>query len=232
MGGGYSHQTKGTPLALAAEIMKLKVLIDALRRSIANLGIQIDTVAKKLIIAAGRSLEVDGSLTVGGSATVSGTLDVTGNTIIGGTLSLPNGIIDNAALANPVSFANGNADLNSTNLTVAGSDLAVVTIAVPSGFTSAEVSCFSTLGNTRTAGAGAAPFYIQAWIQTSGAGSQVLGTDCMDGGSTSISAAWTAKLTGLSGSFQCGTWAAVDGTTGWASGKANAHTVVSATFLR
>lgn len=223
MGGGYQPKRSGV-YAVAQRIFNIERSIAALNARISGLGIQVDKANGKLIISAGRSLEVDGSEIIGGSLTV------TGDTLIEGNLSVPNGSINNAALANPVSFANGNADANSTNFTVAGSNLAVVTISVPSGFTSAEVMCFSVAGNTRNLGAGVAPFYVQAWIGSSF--STVLGTDCVDGGSASISAAWTASLTGLSGSFQAGTWAAVDSTTGWKSGGADAHTVVSATFLR
>lgn len=224
MGGGYSHQTKGTPQALAAEIRKLQTDLAALRRGLANLGIQIDTVDNELVIGAGRSLIVNGSETVGG------TLTVTGNTLIEGNLSVPNGSITNAFLQNPTSPAVASAVINSTNLTVAGANLATCTISVPSGFSQAQVLCIATVGNTRTLGAGGAPFYAQAWIGSTI--SAVYGETCADGSSDLITVAWAADLTGVSGTIQAGAWGAVDTTTGWTSGTANAHSVVQVTFLR
>lgn len=129
MGGGYAHQTKGTPMALAAEINKMKVQIDALRRQIVNIGIQIDTVDNELIIGSNRSLVVNGSETVGGSLTV------TGNTVIEGNLSVPNGSISNAALQNPIYPVATYATARGFAVTTTQTTNCTATLTTPSGFT-------------------------------------------------------------------------------------------------
>lgn len=117
MGGGYAHQTKGTPMALAAEINKMKVQIDALRRQIVNIGIQIDTVDNELIIGSNRSLVVNG------------------NTLIEGNLSVPNGSISNAALQNPIYPVATYATARGFAVTTTQTTNCTATLTTPSGFT-------------------------------------------------------------------------------------------------
>lgn len=233
MAGGYEFQPPYQQM-LAAELRKLQNQIDALRAALAGLGIQIDPNGNLIFDGSRGDLNITngGTLNVDGNANVGGTLEVTGNTIIGGTLSLPAGIIGNAALANPSAFDVNWADLNSTNLTVAGAYLASMSIPVPSGFTRALVVCNGTVGNTRNVSAGGAPFYVAAIIGATAAAT--IATTCPDGGSASLTSMWVASLTGLTsgGSISASVWAAVDSTSGWTAGTANAHTVAYATFLR
>lgn len=237
MGGGYTHQTKGTPGALAAEVNKMKVEIDALRRAIANLGIQIDPVGGRLVIAAGRSLEVDGSETVGGSLTVSGSetisgsLDVTGpatfggNLDVAGTLSLPNGIINNDALANPI--ASGIADGDQSGYTFTASNTAFSqSLAVPSGFSTALVLAIATTGMSSTQNS---VFSARATI--AGATGPTINAECAANSAMSVTAAYGTIVTGLNGgSIQV---TANGSTTGICSaGSGNLHITATAIFLR
>ncbi len=177
-------------------------------------------------------------LNVTGTETVTGTLDVTGNAIIGGTLSLPNGIINNAALASPVTANASFADTNSTNLTVAGIYFATASVTVPTGFTSALVTCYANVGDSRTSGAGPASFVMAAWIGdptvATATGSATISATCADGGGASTMAVWTRYLTGLTAgtAIQAGAWGEVLSTAGWVSGAANGHTVIQVIFLR
>lgn len=223
MGGGYAHQTKGTPAALAAEINKMKVQIDALRRQIVNLGIQIDTVDGKLIIGSGRSLEVDGSL------------DVTGNTIIGGTLSLPNGIINNDALNAPVSPANAHADATNFSLTTTYHTVATATITVPTGYSRALVMAVGQVSATNST---TSPDYFYIGLKINGASvpGWAAQQDCPSSASWestgSASSCGTAVLTGLSGSFTIVLQAAT-AFYGWAASSANTANIdATMLFLR
>lgn len=190
-----------------------------------------DAIVNQLLV--GGDSELDGNLQSGNYAPGSAgyRLRSDGNAEFN-ALTLRNGIIGDDALENPARFANTFSDVNSVNFSVAGSDLAVVHFTVPAGFTRAQVLCFATVGNSRNLGAGAQPYYMQAWIGSSS--SAVIATTAEDGSGVSISTAWTAALSGLSagGTVQAGAWAAVDTTAGWAAGGGNAHVVASATFLR
>lgn len=121
MGGGYTHQTQGTPQALPALIKKLAQEIAALNRRISNIGIQIDPVAGELIIASGRSLVVNG------------------NTLIEGNLSVPNGSITNAALNAPVYPQIAHAQAANFALTTTATEYVRATISVPVGYSQALV---------------------------------------------------------------------------------------------
>lgn len=228
MGAGYSHQTKGTPLALAAEIRKLQTDLAALRRGMANLGIQIDTVDNELIVGAGRSLIVNGN------ETVSGTLDVTGNMIVGGTLSLPNGIINNAALENPIYpvalHATGTNFAWNTTMTAH----ATASTAVPSGFTSAIVYAVSSVSGINST---TSPDTIYAGINVGGlASGTATGSDAISSTSWNALASSYAPqaelLTGLSGTLSV----TASGKTAfytWASSPSNVANIDAiALFLR
>lgn len=138
MGGGYQPKRSGV-YAVAQRIFNIERSIAALNARISGLGIQVDKANGKLIISSGRSLEVDGSETIGGSLTV------TGNTLIEGNLSVPNGSITNAALSNPVIPLNGLATGSNYSLPVittfgpggGGTTRATVTLTVPANCTSA-----------------------------------------------------------------------------------------------
>lgn len=97
MGGGYSPQREG--MAAVAHIIRgLKTDLMALNRRISGLGIQVDKADGKLIIAAGRSLVVNG------------------DTLIEGNLSVPNGSITNAGLQNPAAATSWRGELDNLTL--------------------------------------------------------------------------------------------------------------------
>jgi hypothetical protein len=183
------------------------------------------------------SRNFNGTLDPPAVGTAGWALTASGDAIISSDLILGGGIVGDTALANPAHFANGKADNNSTTFTVAGGDIAVATIAVPSGFTTAEVLCFVSVGNSRNTGAGATPFYGQAWVGKAGGAftaSALISSTCADSSSLSLSVSWADTITGLTpgDSVQGGAWAAVDSTAGWKPNAGNGHAVVAVTFLR
>lgn len=146
MAGGYEHQPQGMD-GFIKMLRDMQKQIDAQRRALAGLGIQIDSDGNLIFDGSRGDLNITGggNLNVSGDETVSGTLNVTGDTVIGGTLSLPNGIIDNDALANPivptrlVASANTYALPVITNFAVGGTARATLTFTVPTGFTQALI---------------------------------------------------------------------------------------------
>jgi len=86
----------------------------------------------------------EGVLKVLGQMVVDGTLTVNGPMAVTGTLSLPAGIIDNAALASPVTGDVGN-NYVLTAVTSSWANYAGVSIAVPAGFTRAQVMAVSSV---------------------------------------------------------------------------------------
>ena len=104
-----------------------------------------------IAIRDGGILLVDGSTTIGGSLDVTGPATFSGDTTIGGnakitgTLSLPAGIIDNEALASPASFGRTGGAQTGFSIPVAGTDVAVQTIPVPAGYSSAIVMAMATV---------------------------------------------------------------------------------------
>jgi len=89
-------------------------------------------------------LTVNGPLAVHGTAAFDGDTTIGGNAAITGTLSLPAGIIDNAALASPVTGDVGN-NYVLTAVTSSWANYAGVSIAVPAGFTRAQVMAVSSV---------------------------------------------------------------------------------------
>lgn len=150
---------------------------------------------------------VTGTLDVEGTENVSGDLNVTGDASFGGhmavvgTLSLPAGIIDNAALANPVAPVAAHAEASNFALTTTATQRAAVTVAVPSGFTSAAI-----IGTVRATAKNstATQDYFDGYcdILTAGAAGGFDATcDGAPGAAVGISHTATAIATGLSGSF-------------------------------
>lgn len=141
--------------------------------------------------------------------------------------------------ANPMGFASDFADTDTANMTVAGSDITTGTLAVPGGFSSMYVDVRATVGNTRSDESNA-PFYMQAWAEITEdpdswwTRSSVIATTCIGLGSASMTASaafyWTRIPEGYH--IHYGAWAAVDDASGWNSGGANAHALVSVTFTR
>lgn len=203
----------------------------ALTRRVAELEKRIDQLSTAVPYAMA-SRNFNGTLNPPTVGTAGWALTASGEAIISSDLLLGGNLIGDDALQNPTSFATKYNDNNATTLAVAWTDLATVDLTVPTGFTRAQVLCFSTVGNTRTAGAGGAPFYMVAFIGSTQ--SATIAATCADSSSLSMSTAWVANLTGLTAgaSIHCGSSAAVDSTVGWTASTANAHTVVSATFLR
>lgn len=146
MGGGYTHQTKGTGMALAAEINKMKVEIDALHRALANIGLRIDATTGDLITDekhAIRSANFDGDLDTATPGTVGWALGGPNDNAVFNTLALRGGIIGNAALANPVSPGVGNGGTSGWSLGTAVLTVGTATIPVPAGFSRALVTATS-----------------------------------------------------------------------------------------
>jgi hypothetical protein len=231
MAGGYGHNPTGAE-RLARRLRALEERQTALERALKGIGLQIDPATNALVVSNGRSV-ASSNYAAGASGFK---LDATGNAEFN-SLTLRGGIIGDDALQHPTKVLKNFADVNNTTLTVAGADLAVASITVPAGFTSAQVLCFASVGNARDNVNGAAPFYCQAWVGKVGGGSTssaVIAATCQQSGGMSLSSGWADVITGLSGGdvIQGGAWAAVDSTTGWPTNAANAHSVVCATFYR
>lgn len=239
MGHGYTYQPRTAYEGLAATLRTHDQALTRLQGAMANFGLSLDPTGNlvfdspghDLIIKGGSNVDIqdDGMLTVAGDATFSGDVDIEG------TLALPANSIQDDWLTNPQHSENYSGDTNTFTLTVAGSDVHSGSATVPTGFTRAEVICIGTVGNSRTSGAGGAPFYAEAWVDgTGGEESAVIGDTCVDGGSHSITVAISALLTGLTGggTITFGVWGAVDSLTGWPSGAANGHVTAAITFLR
>ena len=140
MGSGYSPKRTGLE-ALVKQFRGFQTGLAAVNRRISAIGIQVDKANGKLIISSGRSLEVDGSATVGGSLTV------TGNTLIEGSLSVPNGSITNAALNAPVyPVAVGSSATNFSVPAIALHTVCTINVPVPAGFSQALVHMNVDLG--------------------------------------------------------------------------------------
>jgi hypothetical protein len=128
---------------------------DALFRKVEAIKTELRDATNGLLKAARLSVEtgllrvlgalvVEGALDVTGDATVSGTLDVTGDATFSGNLAVPNGSITNDALSNPVSGDVGN-NYVLTTFTMGWVAYAAVGIAVPAGFTRAQVMAVSSI---------------------------------------------------------------------------------------
>ena len=126
MGCGYSPKRTGID-AFAKMFRDLGTSVADVNRRITAIGVQVDKANGKLIVSAGRSLEVDGSLTV------------TGDTLIEGNLSVLNGSITNDALENPITPKIANGSNHGFALSMAGVNAATATLAVPSGYRQALV---------------------------------------------------------------------------------------------
>lgn len=245
MAGGYTHNPKGAE-GVAKRIREIETELWRLRAAITGIGIQIDPEQNALVVPSGRRVLVDGGSVETASfdgdlaAQTAGTSGVAmggpHDTLIVNNIVLRGQIIGDDALAHPTSVDYNFADVNSTSFTIAGANLAAASITVPSGFTTAMLFCSVNVGDTRSVGAGGAPFYAQAWIGKGSdtTGSAVIATTCADGSSASVGVSWARVLTGLNGGdiLKGGAWAAVDATSGWSSGGGNAHSVVTATFYR
>jgi hypothetical protein len=146
--------------------------------------------------------EVDGTLNVVGN------LNVSGPAVITGTLSLPAGIINNDALANPVLSQSVYGTVS--NFTLAASHpipaaisvIKTVTITVPAGFTSANVSVISRVFayNNNTSGGidalGSDYFFCQTGI--AGTYDFALGVAVLGNGSSSVAISpFATTLSGL-----------------------------------
>jgi hypothetical protein len=186
-----------------------------------------------------------GGLTIQGGAIF--IQDVNGNPLItldgSGLTATAAGRIGNAELASPSTFARATQNNDSTNLagvSAGGTFFAIATVTVPDGFSTALLTCQAIVGNSRKTGSGAAPFYMTAWVGGPDQASYTtwplsFASTVQDGASLSMSAEWERELTGLTTgtSIVAGCWGAInDGDTGWVSGGANGHTLLSATFLR
>jgi len=143
------------------------------------------------------ALVVNGPETVNGTQTVNGPLNVNGAMAVTGTLSLPAGIIGNDALASPVSF--GNSSTATLAFALATTDVAMAsgTIAVPAGYTQAQVFMIGEVGaiNPNTAGD-----FVRASAVINGVASrESFGYCAGSSGSVEVVTAKSTFLTGLSG---------------------------------
>lgn len=192
MGGGYQPKRVGAD-RVAQAIKDLQRSDEDINRRISGLGIQVDKADAEVIIAAGRSLVVDGSETVGGSLTV------TGDTLIEGNLSVPNGSITNAALNAPVSPVATHAQASNFALTTTNTEKARATISVPSGYSQALV--FATI-SAKAQNTTAAKDFLDGYVDIFGAN---FGFDSAAYGdpdyTAEISNSGSALLTGLGSSF-------------------------------
>jgi len=144
----------------------------------------------------GGTLGVTGATTLGAATSVTGALNVTGPMAITGTLSLPAGIIDNDALANPITYASDKSVNVGAGVTTTRTDKATATVAVPAGFTKAQVWAFSdaiALNST----ASLDYLYVHTVINTYDGGENILG--CESEHVTTISHVAVTALTGLTG---------------------------------
>lgn len=209
------------------EFRKLQRTQRVLNQRINALGIQIDPANNAVVIGGGRKLELQ---------------DADGNLLItlgaNGLTATDNGRIGDGALAHPSQPVAVFADTDSTDLTVSGDDMAIGSVTVPDGFTAAAITVAVNIGDSRSA-ATDFPFYGQSWAQIGGGSSwamasAVIANGCPGSSSASIAITSGAYWTGLSAGavIDFGAWAAVDDTSGWLSGGANAHSYLLAAFYR
>jgi len=141
----------------------------------------------------GGATDIDGTLNVDADATFGGAMAITG------TLSLPAGIIDNDALANPITYASDKSVNVGAAVTTTRTDKATATVAVPAGFTKAQVWAFSdaiALNST----ASMDYLYAHTVINTYDGGENII--SCESGHVTTISHVAVTALTGLTGGNQ------------------------------
>lgn len=121
------------------------------------------------------TLTTSGDTTLGGNVDVTGDLDTSGDTTLGGnvsitgTLSLPAGIIDNDALTSPLWQTSGYG--NSADFSIPdsapGAQQAVLTVTVPTGYTSASFIATAT-GAVRNLGTARTFAYMRVWAEAPG----------------------------------------------------------------
>lgn len=166
--------------------------------------IQLEKITKQLVTSAKANFttvtgifKVIGSIDVTGTATFEGDTDIGGNLVVSGTLALPNGIIGDDALTNPIASAVGNHVLNAFTLTNTLTTIDTVTIAVPAGFTTANVHAITHIFALSST---ASPTVI---ANTTIAGNTSLGgiTRGAVGDIVETVDSFAVQLTGISGSF-------------------------------
>ncbi len=168
--------------------------------------------------AAANVLATAGIGVVPNGITVNGSASFTGDVVIGGTLSLPAGIIDNAALTDPVVLSTAGLSQNNFNVPTTDSVYAQATVAIPAGYTRADVICMVVAGAAN--GSASADFlYVSSSING------VLGGEtpqvANSGNYASAAANGIRSLTGLSGgniTVGCNVRA---GTASWGTNAAN-----------
>lgn len=158
-------------------------------------------------------VNINGPLEVNGDSEFNGAISITGAASITGTLSLPAGIIDNDALTNPVVFETAGLSENNFAVPSGGAVYGVANIAVPAGYTKADVLCMVVAGAVNSTGSSD---FIYASASINGSSGGETPQIANAGGYASAAANGIRSLTGLSGGFitvgtrvrAAGNWAA------------------------
>jgi hypothetical protein len=166
-------------------------------------------------------VNINGPLEVNGDSTINGPLEVNGDSVfngelsINGPLNLQPGSIENDALTDPVQF--GQSSTIDTNFALAFADVefAAGSIAIPAGYTRAQVTVIAVGGAINP---NPTDDFLYAKAIINGVASrQIFGYVAANNGSVEVMTAKVSFLTGLSGgsitvgmmlSTQTGSWAA------------------------
>lgn len=148
--------------------------------------------------AAANVLATAGIGVVPNGITVNGSASFTGDVVIGGTLSLPAGIIDNDALTDPNVLETAGLSENNFTVPPGGAVYGSANIAVPAGYTRADVLCMVVAGAVNSTGSAD---FIYASASINGASGGETPQLASAGGYGSAAANGIRSLTGLSGGY-------------------------------
>lgn len=204
---------------------------DALIRRVKDLERQMQQVMAANQLATAGIRAIPGGIVVDGSETVNGPMVINGPAKITGTLDLPAGIINNTALSNPSRF--GQVSVNTTNFSLATTAAAVATgtIAVPDGYSQANVTVTVTVGAVNMTATGDF-LYCQASINGVAA-NEIFSYASGNQGSAWTGSTKTATLTGLTGGVITLSALGRSQNAAWSANTANrAFVEAVVTFLR